>query len=235
MNIENRLNWIINKLKQAGSERDRIGKQKFGISSNKSFGVRNPEIRRIAKTIKPKNNDLAQKLWNTGYLEARILSSMIADPKTIKRQIIEGWAQDLDNWAVCDHLCMDLLDKTTFYGDLIYEWADSEHTFKRRASFATIASSAVHNKKLKNEEFEKYFDLIKNRSICEKERIVLKAIDWAGRQIGKRNIPLNKNMIELAEEMISINKGKSKLVGNIIYKEITCDKIQTRIKKTKEL
>ncbi|MCX2742395.1 DNA alkylation repair protein [Mangrovivirga sp. M17] len=233
MGTDERYQEIIEELKQAGSESDRISKQKFGISSQKALGVRNPEIRRIAKSIKPKNNKLAQNLWDSEYLEARILASIIANPKTISKNTIQEWANDIDNWAVCDHLCMDLLDKTIFYDDLISEWVDSKQTYKRRASFATIAASAVHNKHLKNIEFEKYFDLIKNGSINEKEKIVLKAIDWAGRQIGKRNSHLNMKMTELAEEMIKINKGKSKLVGNIIYKEITSDKVQKRIKKIK--
>ena len=58
-----------------------------------------------------------------------------------------------------------------------------------------MACLAVHDKKAKDKNFEKFFPLIKKESTDERN-FVKKAVNWALRQIGKRNSVLNKKVIK---------------------------------------
>ncbi|NMM49167.1 DNA alkylation repair protein [Marinigracilibium pacificum] len=229
MSLELQKLKILEKLKSLGTEDDRKGLEKFGIPSDKAYGVRKPKLRAFAKELKIKNNELADLIWQSGILEAKILASLIANPKTISKEVINNWVHDMDNWDVCDQLCGNLVDKTQYVNEFIFEWAESDKTYVRRAAFSSIAWVAVHNKKLPDSHFKSYYDIIEKGSTNEKEKIVLKAIDWAARQIGKRNASLNKEIQMLAKRLIESDTGKSKSIGNIVLKEITSEKILKRL------
>ena len=85
--------------------------KRFGISTSRRFGVRVPEMRRIAKGIGT-SHSLALDLWKTGIADARIVASMIADPERLAEKQMDAWVRDFDSWDVCDQTCMNLFGKS---------------------------------------------------------------------------------------------------------------------------
>jgi len=191
---------------------------RFGINPHKTLGISMPVLRQMAKEI-GKNHKLAQQLWDSGIHEAKILAALIDEPKLVTNQQMEKWVRDFDSWDVCDQVCMSLFDKTPFAYQKALKWAKEKKEFVKRAGFAIMAALSVHDKKAKDKDFVKFFPLIKKFSVDERN-FVRKANNWALRQIGKRNMYLNKKAIKLAEEIQKINSKSAKWIANNAIREL---------------
>jgi 3-methyladenine DNA glycosylase AlkD len=150
---------IIEKLESLSNPEDVEGRARFGIHSKMAYGVRMPELRRMAREA-GKNHELAEKLWKYGYSETRIMASMIEDPQLVTEDQMDKWAVEFDSWDVCDQCCMNLFRKTPFAYKKISEWSKREEEFVKRAAFTLIATLAVHDKKADDEKFIDLFPLI---------------------------------------------------------------------------
>ncbi|MCX6760958.1 MAG: DNA alkylation repair protein [Candidatus Nealsonbacteria bacterium] len=209
---------VIKKLKSHANHKNVEGMARFGINPRNTLGVSMPLLRRTAKEI-GKDHKLAQGLWISGIHEAKILASLIDDPNLVDSKQMERWVKGFDSWDVCDQTCMNLFDKTPFVYQKASKWAKEKSEFVRRAGFALMATLSVHDKKVKDKEFIKFFPLIKKFSTDERN-FVRKANNWALRQIGKRNIFLNKKTIELAEEIQKINSKSAKWIAGDAIREL---------------
>jgi 3-methyladenine DNA glycosylase AlkD len=219
---------IINELKSLSCPEDLEGRARFGIKSDKAFGVRIPELRRIAKKI-GKNHLIAIKLWDFGFSETKILASMIDDPLDVTEEQMDQWVIKFDSWDICDQCCMNLFDKTPFAYKKVFEWSKREEEFVKRASFTMMAVLAVHDKKAPDEKFEQFFPIIIRES-NDNRNYVKKAVNWALRQIGKRNMGLNKKAIIIAEEIHDLNFKSSRWIASDALRELKSKKIQSRLK-----
>lgn len=205
------------------------GMARFGINSEGTFGVPIPWLRKKAKEI-GKNHKLALELWETGLHEPRILASMIADHKVLDEETMEKWVNGFDSWDVCDQVCMNLFDKTEYAVKKAIEWAERDEEFVKRAGFALMASLAFHSKTIDNSTFEKFFPFIIKAS-DDNRNFVKKAVNWALRQIGKKNKYLNKKSIETAEYILKYNQTKSaQWIAKDALKELNDEKTLARIK-----
>lgn len=218
---------VIVKLKRCANPKNIEGMARFGINSKNSLGVSIPDLRKLAKEI-GKDHVLAQKLWDSKIHEAKILASMIDEPKLVTKKQADQWIKDFDSWDVCDQVCMNLFDKTSFAFERAILWTKNTAEFEKRAGFALMASLAFHDKSSSDEKFLKFFPLIKKYSIDERN-FVRKAINWALRQIGKRNINLNKQAIELAKEIQNINSKSARWIAYDAIKELTSKTIQIKL------
>lgn len=227
MQIDEKLEQIIKELESLSSPEDREGMARFGINTEKVFAVRMPELSRIAKQA-GKNHELALKLWDADYNETKILASMIDDPKLVTEEQMEKWALGFNSWDVCDQACMKLFRKTPFAYEKVFEWSKRKEEFVKRAAFTLIATLAVHDKKEPDEKIEQFFPIIVSESTDERI-YVKKAVNWALRQIGKRNLKLNKKAIDLAEEIDKINSRSAKWIAKDALRELKSDKIQRRL------
>jgi 3-methyladenine DNA glycosylase AlkD len=201
---------------------------RFGIKADKAFGVSVPALRKLARTI-GKDHRLAQDLWDTGHHEARELATMIADSKEVTEKLMERWVKDIDSWDVCDHCCGNLWDKTPFAYSKAHEWSRRPEEFVKRAAFSLMAALASHDKKASDHAFIKFLPIIKRESIDERN-FVKKAVNWALRQIGKRNRALNKNAIEMAHKIQKLNSKSARWIAADALRELTNEKVQSRIK-----
>ncbi|MBI4548254.1 MAG: DNA alkylation repair protein [Ignavibacteriae bacterium] len=205
---------------------------RFGITSTKAYGVSVPTLRKIAKEIGT-NREIAQQLWTTGILEARILAALVDNPVKVTERQMEQWVQEFDNWAVCDTCCGNLFDRTPFTWRKAIEWSKRKEEFVKRASFALMAWLAVHDKKADDKQFVKVFPLIKREATGERN-FVKKAVNWALRQIGKRNLSLNDHAIRIAREIQKLNSSSAKWIASDALRELTGKAVQRRLsKKTK--
>lgn len=218
---------LINELESLSSPEDVEGRARFGINSNKAYGVRMPELRRIARKT-GKNHELAGMLWEHGYSETRILASLIEIPEMVSEEQMEKWALDFDSWDVCDQCCINLFCKTPFAYKKVSEWSLRDEEFVKRAAFTLIATLAVHDKKAPDSKFEQFFPLILRES-SDNRNFVKKAVNWALRQIGKRNNNLNKESIILAEEICNIESRSAKWIAKDALRELKSEKVQKRI------
>ena len=217
---------VIKKLKNLSSSENKKGMERFGINTKKSFGVSVYEIRKLAKEIK-RNHGLAQKLWDTGIREARILASLVEDPKAVTEKQMEGWVKDFDSWDVCDLTCSNLFDKTPYAYKKAVEWSGRGEEFVKRAGFVLMAVLSVHDKKAGNKKFEQFFALIKKHSSDERN-FVKKAVNWSLRQIGKRNLPLNKKAIQVAREIAKIDSKSARWIARDALRELTSERVKKR-------
>jgi 3-methyladenine DNA glycosylase AlkD len=220
---------VIKKLKSLSNPKAVKGMARFGINPDKTLGVSIPNLRKMAKEI-GKDHNLAQQLWKSGIHEARILASMIADPEKLTEKQMDSWVKDFDSWDVCDQCCMNLFDKVPIAWKKAINWAKQEEEFVRRASFALMACLAWHDKEAKDENFVKFFPTIKKYSVDERN-FVKKAVNWALRQVGKRNLNLNKKAIKLAKEIQKIDSKNAKWIASDALRELQSKAIKSRLKK----
>ena len=224
-------NDIIQKIKSLSNPEAVKGMARFGINPENTYGVPIPNLRDMAKEI-GKDHALAQQLWASGIHEARLLASFIDKAEMVTEAQMESWVKDFDSWDVCDQCCSNLFDKTKFAHGKAAEWSKREEEFVKRAGFVLMAALAVHDKKAADEDFLKFLPIVKRES-TDGRNFVKKAINWALRQIGKRNPNLNKIAIKTAEEIQQIDSKSARWIAADAIRELTGEAVQKKLTKTK--
>ena len=219
---------IITRIKALGNPTDAEGMARFGINVEKAFGVRIPPLRKLAKEIGT-DHELAQELWSSGYHEARILASMIDDPKMVSEQQMEAWVLDFNSWDLCDQVIGNLFDKTDIAMEKAKEWTGRPEEYVKRAGFAMAAWAALHLKKLPDSEFEAFFPLML-REATDSRNYVKKAVNWALRNIGKRNLALHAKAVALAEQMAGMEDKSARWIAADALRELRSEKILARLR-----
>ncbi len=179
------------------------GMRRFGIEPERPIGLTTPQLRALAREIKRSagpDQPLAEALWKTGFHEARILATLIGDPRVMTRAAMEAWVRDFSSWDVCDACCCNLFDRSSHAWSQIAKWAPRQGEFVRRAAFAMIAAIAVHDKSAPDAVFLDALALIEKYSFDDRN-FVRKAVNWALRNIGKRNSKLRQEAIACAERV----------------------------------
>ncbi len=218
---------ILARLKTLADPKAVEGMARYGINPQNTYGVSIPNLRKIARETGI-NHTLAQELWASGIHEARILASMIDDPSMATEEQLESWVKDFDSWDVCDQCCMNLFEKTGFAYRKAVEWSESDKEFVKRAGFVLMARLAVSDKNADDEIFETFFPIIK-REASDNRNYVKKAVNWALRQIGKRNINLNKKAILIAGEIQKMDSRSAKWIASDAIRELTGESVQKRL------
>ncbi len=184
-------------------------------------------MRRLAREIGT-DHRLAEELWNTGVHEARILASMVDDPKQVTNDQMERWAGDLDSWDVCDQCCSNLFDRTDHAWQKAVEWSGRDEEFVKRAGFALMACLAVHDKAATNEAFLGLLPLIE-READDPRNYVKKAVSWALRQIGKRSLRLNAEAIQEAKRILKKDTPPARWIARDALRELQGEAVQGRL------
>ncbi len=218
---------ILKKLKSLANPKALKGMIRFGINPHNTLGIPIYVLRDMAKEI-GRNHKLAQRLWNSKIHEARLLAGFIGEPDKMSEKQMEKWVRDFDSWDICDQLCGNLFDKTRFAYKKVFEWSKREEEFVKRAGFVLIATLSVHDKRAKDKKFEQFFPIIKKHSIDERN-FVKKAVNWSLRQIGKRNISLNKKAIKVAREIQGIDSKSARWIASDVLRELKSEKVQKRL------
>lgn len=222
---------ILTKLESMSDPEAVKGMARYGINSKNNLGVSIYKLREIAKEM-GQDHEIALKLWNSGIHDARLLACFIDNPSEVTGGQMDSWAQDFDSWDICDQACTSLFDLTTLAWAKVFEWAEQPDEFVKRGAFSLIAGLTVHDKKASDEKFEQFIPLIKKHSHDERN-YVKKAVNWAIRNIGKRNKNLNKVMIKLSRELLKDDSKVAKWIASDALRELTSIKIQNRLKKKK--
>jgi 3-methyladenine DNA glycosylase AlkD len=218
---------LLNQLESLADPDAVAGMAKFAVGGQRTLGISIPTLRGIAKET-GKDHELAQQLWISGIHEARILATMIDEPKKVTEAQMESWVAEFDSWDLCDQCCLNLFRRTPFAHPKAHEWSSRSEEFVKRAAFALMATLAVHDKKADDESFTAFLPVIK-REATDERNFVKKAVNWALRQIGKRNLSLNEATIQTAREIQQIESKSARWIAADALRELTSDKVRQRL------
>ncbi len=205
------------------------GMASYGMTAESRLGVSVPDMRAIAKQV-GKDHQVALELWDSGYAEAQIVAGMIADPNQLTEEQMDSWVVDLNSWDTCDQVCMNLFEKSPLALKKVRDWSQREEEFVKRAAYALIACLAWHDKRMDDQEFTDLFPIIKAGS-TDNRNYVKKAVNWALRNIGKRNLKLNQAAIVLAQEIQQIDSRAARWISSDALRELQSEKVHQRLVK----
>ena len=222
------IEYVIERLKSKARPDQLGGMARYGMSVEQRLGVSIPELRKLAKEL-GKDHELALGLWKTGIAEARILASMVDDPQELTEEQMEDWVKDINSWDVCDQVCMNLFKKASLAWKKIVDWSSREEEFVKRTAFSLTACLAWYDKKAEDEKFIELFPVI-IREATDERNFVKKAVNWALRNIGKRNRNLNKAVIDAAKEIQRLDSKAARWIATDAIRELEGEAVQRRIK-----
>src|SRR5713226_1020252 len=175
------------------------------------------------------DHTLALPLWETGLHDARLLATMIDDPEEVTIDQMDRWVRDFDSWDIVDGSCGNLFDKTPFAVAKAKEWCKHEEEYVKRAGFVLMAGLAVHDKQAKDKLFLDFLPLIVGGA-SDKRNFVRKAVNWSLRQIGKRNLKLNKAAVTTALKIKKIESGAAEWVASDALRELKSSQVLKRLR-----
>jgi 3-methyladenine DNA glycosylase AlkD len=209
---------ILRRLRESGSAESLEGMARFGINTKGAYGVSVTELRKMARMI-GQNHDLALKLWGSGVHEARILAGIVDDPERVTERQMDAWVRDFDSWDVCDQVCGNLFDKTEFAYKKAFEWSHEKEEYIKRAGFVMMAALAVHDKGAKDKDLRRFLPIIV-REATDERNYGKKAVNWALRQIGKRNPQLRDAAMATAVEIQKMDSPAARWIAADALREL---------------
>lgn len=213
------LHQIIDQLEHLSNpEKIKLKEKKFGIYANHSLGIYHKDLKALAKDI-GQDNELALELYDTGIYEARILCSKVYDPACITEKQMDRWVEDFENWEVCDSFCMGFFAKSRYALAKAREWSEADSEFVKRAGFVIMAAYGFADKNAGNEVFEGFFQPIE-REAGDDRIYVRKAVNWALRNIGKRNIDLHRRAIDVANRILMVESKSATWIAKNALNEL---------------
>jgi len=220
---------VLDKLQNKAQPEQLKGMAKFGMTVEQRLGVSVPDMRELAKDI-GKDHKLALDLWRTGIAEARIVAAMVGEPAKLTEKQMEDWVKGINSWDVCDQVCMNLFEKNHLAWKKIADWSERDEEFVKRTAFSLIACLARHDKKASDEKFIELLPVI-IRGATDERNFVKKAVNWALRNIGKRNLNLNEAAINTAKEIKNLDSKAARWIAADAIRELESDASQSRLRR----
>ncbi len=219
---------VIAWLKSNGTKKNRDGMGRYGLPSDKAFGVPVNVLQKYAKQL-GRNHELAAALWETGWYEARMLASFVDEPERVTPAQMDRWCKDFDNWGICDTVCFFLFDRTPYAFDKIEQWAKSRDEFVRRGAFALLACVALHKKDTDDSNFLECLSFL-DEAAKDERNFVKKSVSWALRAIGRRNRELHAASLKLAQRLGASRQAAPRWVGKDALRDLTKPAVIRRLK-----
>jgi len=201
----------------------------FGVRVPKAHGISAPVLHQLAKQI-GKDHRLAQELWDTGIHEARILATLIGQSEKVTAAEMERWARDFDSWDVVDAACCYLYAHAKLAWKKPAEWSRRREEFVKRAAFSLVAYLSYKDKEAPDARFVRFLRIIERESYDERN-FVRKAVNWALRNIGKRNLRLNREAIRAAERIRSQSTPSARWIAADALRELKSAAVLARLRR----
>lgn len=213
------LRQVLAFLRKRGSKKNIDGMARYAIVADNAYGVSVGDLRDLAKTL-GKSHELATALWKTEVYEARMLAAFVDEKARVTPTQMDRWAKAFDNWAICDHCCFHLFDKTPHAWAKIEAWTRRPEEFVKRAGFALMASVALHDKNAPGAPFLKALKMIERESTDERN-FVKKGANWALRSIGRRNPALKAASIALSKKLATSTDSTARWIGKDALRDLS--------------
>jgi 3-methyladenine DNA glycosylase AlkD len=218
----------VRELRLHGRRQNVQGMARFGIRAKRVYGVSKPELDTLARQI-GRNHPLGLRLWATGIHDARLLGMLVSEPEKVTSRQMELWVRGFDNWDVCDGTCCHLFVFARPAWKKAFAWSTRRAEFAKRAGFALAAYLAVHDKEAPDTRFLEFLKVIERQS-WDQRNFVRKAVNWALRNIGKRNLRLNREAIACAERIAKSGQGRARWIAGDALRELHSDAVQLRLR-----
>jgi len=224
---------ILARLKASANPAAVAGMARYGINPKRTvYGISAPDLKRLARQIGT-DHALARRLWASGIHDARHIAALIDDPEQVDQPQMEQWAAQFDTWDICDGCCLNLFVRTPFAHRKAVQWAKRKEEFVKRAGFALMAQLAVHDKAAPDAKFQRFLPIIIRES-TDGRNYVKKGVNWALRQIGKRNLALNALAIDAAKQIRQMDSSSARWVAADALRELTGEAVQARLRLRRE-
>jgi len=198
---------ILSELEALGSAQTRKIYKRHGIGDNQ-YGVSYANLKTLKKKIKV-DHDAARQLWATGNHDARILATMIADPKQVDESLLDAWADDLSNYVTTDAFS-GFASKTAFVQQKMEQWTGSDDEWKGQTGWSLLAYLAMNDTSLPDDFFSPYLAIIA-QNIHNRKNRVRYAMNNALIAIGTRSDALEKKAVAVAEQIgtVDVDHGET--------------------------
>ncbi len=224
---DSRLTTALQWLEQRGTKKNREGMARYGLVARKAFGVSVGDLQQYARTL-GRDHALALALWDSGWYEARLLAAFVDDPVHVTSAQMDRWSREFENWGDCDTVCLHLFDKTPLAWRKVPLWCGRKAEFQRRAGFALLAALALHDKTSGDAVFRKSLLLIRNAATDDRN-FVKKAVNWALRSIGNRNMAMYTAALELAEAFAESENATTRWIGKDALRDLKRPLVRKRV------
>jgi 3-methyladenine DNA glycosylase AlkD len=225
--VDPRVAEVLAFLRRRGTKKNRDGMARYGIVAAKAFGVSVTDLQQLGKRL-GRDHELADALWETGWYEARMLTGFVDEPASVTPAQMDRWAKDFDSWAICDHLCFHLFDRTPHAWKKVSAWSRRRPEFVKRAAFALLAALALHDKKAADELFLRSLALVE-REAADDRNFVKKGVSWALRSIGHRGPALHEAAVATAHRLAGSPEAAARWVGKDALRDLTRPAVAKRL------
>ena len=220
---------VLHELKRLANPRVREKMAYFGVRVAKAYGISAPVLHAFARRI-GKNHQLAEQLWSSGIHEGRILATLVGEAGKVTPRQMERWARDFDSWDVVDASCCYLYAAAAPAWQKAEGWSRRPEEFVKRAAFSLVAYLSYKDKQASDARFERFLRVIE-REARDQRNFVRKAVNWALRNIGKRNSRLNRAAIRAAERIRRQNSRSARRIAADALRELRSAAVQARLRR----
>lgn len=217
------LNDILLELQRLGSPEVNQIKERFAITAENSHGIFLKDLEVLAKRI-GKDDDLALQLFDTGIYEARLLTSKLFNPKHITIPLMEKWVSHFVNWEICDTFCMGFMGRSPFALPKAFEWTEYQPEYQKRAGFVLMVAYAFTDIHASNEIIRQFFPVMLKHANDDR-KYVMKGINWALRQVGKRNRDLHQEAIAVAHQIAALGTKPARWIAKDALRQLQKSKV----------
>ena len=220
---------VLAELKQLADPKVRSKMAYFGVNVPKAHGISAPVLHAFAKRV-GRNQSLAEQLWSSGIHEAKILAALIGEPQKISSAQMDRWCRGFDSWDVVDSVCCYLYADAAPAWKKVFAWSSRRAEFEKRAAFSLTAYLSYKDHGAPNARFAKFLAVIE-REAWDERNLVKKAVNWALRNIGKRNLPLNRLAIRSAQRIRAQGSRSARWIAADALRELKSEAVQTRLRR----
>src|SRR5690348_4790298 len=220
---------ILRELKKLANPKVRAQMAHFGVNVPKSLGISAPVLHALAKRV-GRDHRLAQQIWATGVHEARILATLIGESERVTAAEMERWARDFDSWDVVDAACCYLYAYAKPAWSKAMAWSRRREEFVKRAAFSLVAYLSYKDKDASDARFVRFLRVIE-REAYDERNFVRKAVNWALRNIGKRNLSLNREAIRVAKRIRRQGSRSARWIAADALRELRSSAVQARLRR----
>jgi 3-methyladenine DNA glycosylase AlkD len=220
---------VLRELRALADPRVRERLTYFGVNVPQAHGISAPALHSMARRI-GKDHHLANQLWDSGIHEARILAALVGEPSKVTAHEMDRWARAFNAWDVVDSTCCYLYAFASPAWRQADAWSHRKEEFVKRAAFSLVAYLSYKDKRAPDAKFQQFLRAIERESYDDRN-FVRKAVNWALRNIGKRNLHLNQAAIRAAERIRRQDSQSARWIAADALRELRSDAVQARLRR----
>ncbi len=200
-------NQAMKQLKALGTAQNRQVYTRH-LGTIEMFGVSYANLGKLKRQIKV-DQELAEQLWATGNLDARLLATMIADPEQMTARKLDAWVKEADNRGTASALS-NLAAASPVAFQRVEKWTKSKNEWISVAGWHVLASLAREGEDLSDTVLDGYLKRIE-AEICGAKNYTRYAMNNALISIGIRNPKLRKQAVAAAKRIgkVEVDHGQT--------------------------